>query len=70
MKNLQGSKEIRKWLGEKTVSEMTEIPLSTLRNQRHRGVGIPYTKRGRLVRYELAAVISYMESGKIETDSI
>jgi hypothetical protein len=70
MKNLQGPLEIRKWLGEKTVSAMTEIPLSTLRNQRHRGVGIPYVKRGRMVRYELATVISYMESGKIETESI
>jgi hypothetical protein len=70
MKNLQGNQEIRKWLGEKTVSELTEIPLSTLRNQRHRGVGIPYIKRGRMVRYELAAVIAYMEGGRIETDSI
>jgi hypothetical protein len=70
MKDVQGNQEIKKWLGERTVSEMTEIPLPTLRNQRHRGVGIPYTKKGRMVRYKLSDVIRYMESGAIETDSV
>lgn len=60
--------ETVEYVGEKRVSKITEIALSSLRNDRHNRRGIPYCKIGRSVRYSLADVISYMESRKIIPD--
>jgi len=57
-----------RYVDEKEVSRITGFALPTLRNDRHRGRGIPYVKRGRSVRYRLDEVIEYMESHKIQTD--
>jgi hypothetical protein len=38
----------------------------TLANQRFRGVGLPYHKFGRAIRYLLADVLNYAESHRIE----
>ena len=57
-----------RYVDEKEVSRITGFALPTLRNDRHRGKGIPYVKRGRSVRYRLDEVIEYMESHKIQTD--
>lgn len=54
------------YLTEKEVSEMTRIPLSTLRNQRHLGIGFPYLKISRSVRYSWADVVNFMEARKIQ----
>ena len=59
-----------KYIDEKEVSRITGFALPTLRNDRHRGKGIPYVKRGRSVRYRLDEVIDYMESYRIETERI
>jgi predicted DNA-binding transcriptional regulator AlpA len=60
-----------KYLNEKQVAEMTGRSLSTLRNERSFGRGIPYSKVGRSVRYSLADVVKFMEGCKIETtDSV
>lgn len=56
-----------KYLNENQVSEITERALSTLRNERSKGQGIPYIKVGRSVRYSLKDVIQFMESRKIRT---
>ena len=56
-----------KYLTEKEVAEITGISLSTLRNERSLGQGMPYVKLGRSVRYSLSDVIDYMESRKIVT---
>lgn len=58
------------YLNDKQVAEITGRGLQTLRNDRHRGQGIPYSKYGRLVRYSQEDVIAYLESRKIETDPI
>ena len=55
------------YIDEKKVSQMTDIKLPTLRNDRHRGRGIPYVKLGRSVRYRLDEVIEYMEAHKVKT---
>ena len=55
------------YLTEKSVSNMTGIALSTLRNMRFEGRGISYCKIGRSVRYKLQDVINYMESHRIQT---
>lgn len=61
--------KIRKeYLSEKEVSQMTGRALSTLRNERSLGKGLPYVKFGRSVRYPRADLISYLEARKIQTD--
>lgn len=56
-----------KYLNEVQVSEITGRALQTLRNDRHKGVGFPYVKIGRSVRYSLSDVVSFMDAHKIET---
>jgi predicted DNA-binding transcriptional regulator AlpA len=59
-----------RYLTEKETSTVTAFKLPTLRNHRHRGVGIPYVKVGRSVRYRWGDIINYMESKKIKTDEL
>ena len=56
-----------KYITEKEVTEITGRALSTLRNERFLGKGIPYIKIGKSVRYRLDDVIEFMESRRIET---
>ncbi|MCA9735451.1 MAG: helix-turn-helix domain-containing protein [Deferribacteres bacterium] len=57
------------YLPEKEVSKITGIALSTLRNDRFYGRGIPYVKIRRSVRYDLQDVIKFMNAHKIQTES-
>ena len=57
-----------KYLNEQQVAKITSRALSTLRNERSKGLGIPYIKLGRSVRYDLQDVIEFMEAHKIRTD--
>ncbi len=59
-----------KYLHEREVSEITGRALPTLRNDRHNRRGIPYCKIGRSVRYLHDDVIEFMESRKIQTESL
>ena len=54
-----------RYLTEKEVSSITSRALSTLRNERHMGQGIPYSKVGRSIRYLLTDVLGFMEERKI-----
>ena len=58
-----------KYLNESQVAEMTGVALSTLRNQRFLGEGMPYVKLGRSVRYSLSDVIDHMEKHKVNAQS-
>ena len=49
-----------------TIAEMFEFPVQTLRNNRSKGVGFPYVKIGRSVRYDLAEVRAYIEKHRIK----
>ena len=62
--------QIQKYINEHQVAEITGRALSTLRNERSRGLGIPYIKIGRSVRYDLTDVISFMDAHKVKTQSI
>jgi predicted DNA-binding transcriptional regulator AlpA len=57
-----------KYLNEKEVKEITGIALSTLRNHRSLGKGIPYSKIYRSIKYSLSDVNEFMESRKIRFD--
>lgn len=59
---------IAKWIDERRVSEITSIPLQSLRNMRHLGRGFQYSKIGRSVRYNIFDIIRHMERHKIKTD--
>ena len=56
-----------RYINEQLVEKITGRACQTLRNDRHRGRGIPYVKIGRSVRYKLSDVVEYMESRKIVT---
>ena len=60
--------KVPQYLTENDVSKITGVALSTLRNNRSRGHGIPYIKIGRSVRYDVQDVIEFMESHKILTE--
>jgi hypothetical protein len=60
--------EHRRYINENILSEMIGVALSTLRNNRCKGQGIPYIKLGRSVRYDLQDVIDFMEAHKIRTE--
>ena len=57
-----------RYINEQQVSEITKMALSTLRNNRSKGQGIPYIKVGRSVRYDLQDVIEFMNAHKILTE--
>jgi predicted DNA-binding transcriptional regulator AlpA len=59
-----------RYIDEREVSRMTGRALPTLRNDRHKGRGIPYAKIGRSVRYSVDDVISFMEKRKIATEEM
>ena len=54
-----------RYVSEKVVSDMTDIPVSTLQKDRHYRRGIPYLKIGKTVRYSLADVCAHMDAHKI-----
>lgn len=61
------SKATAQYLNEREVSRMTGIALSTLRNDRSRGRGIPFAKVGRSVRYDAGTVVQYMKDCTVQT---
>ena len=61
---------MEKFIREQQVAEITSRALSTLRNDRHRGRGIPYHKIGRSVRYREADVSEFMKKCKVKTRDI
>ena len=56
------------YINENQVAQITGRALSTLRNERSKGQGIPYIKLGRSVCYDLQDVIEFMEAHKIQTE--
>lgn len=57
----------RFWMNEQQVAELTGRALSTLRNERHLGRGIPYCKIGRSIRYASDDVDSFMDGRRVST---
>lgn len=64
-KEAQPPAELPRYLTEKEVARITGLSLSTLRNARFQGRGLPYVKLGRSVRYDLKDVVKYMEDRKV-----
>ena len=58
------------WLTESEVSELIGVTRATLQNWRWRGVGLPYSKFMRSVRYKESDLYAYMEAGRIEPEAV
>ena len=56
------------YLTEKEASEITGLSLSKLRNDRSSGIGMPYCKVGRSVRYKFDDLESFMDGTRVETN--
>lgn len=54
-----------RWITEKDVAEMTGRAVQTLRNDRCKCKGIPYSKIGASIRYKVEDVVSFMEGHRI-----
>ncbi len=59
------STQTPQWLTENDVSRITARAKQTLRNDRTKRQGIPYSKIGRSIRYRLDDVVSFMESKRV-----
>jgi len=56
------------FLSEKQVSRLTGFALQTLRNWRSLGLGPPYVRIHRSIRYPLADLLQFMEDHKVNTN--
>lgn len=54
-----------KLLREKQVSEIYNIPLPTLRNDRFHRRGLPYTRKGKSIFYRVADIEAFFKSNTI-----
>ena len=62
--------DLPRLIDEKEYCRIRGCALQTARNERFRGVGVPYYKvgvGGRSVRYRLDEVLAMIEKGRIET---
>ncbi|QJU54381.1 helix-turn-helix domain-containing protein [Herbiconiux sp. KACC 21604] len=55
-----------RWLTEQQCSEQTGIPVGTLRDWRMKGLNLPFSRIGRLVRYAESEVDTYMRSQQVD----
>ena len=58
------------WLTESEVSELIGVTRATLQNWRWRGVGLPYSKFMRSVRYKESDLYAYMEARRIVPNTV
>jgi predicted DNA-binding transcriptional regulator AlpA len=59
----------KQFIDDREVAAISGFKVQTLRNWRHRGVGPPYSKIGRAVRYDRAELISFIEARKVTPDN-
>jgi hypothetical protein len=51
------------------AAKILDCAPQSLRNQRHRGVGPPYSKRGAMVRYLVQDLLDYMAAGRVDPEA-
>ena len=56
------------WLTEQEVSVLINVTPATLQNWRWKGVGLPYIRFMRSVRYKESDVIAYMDSHAVKVE--
>jgi len=63
---IQNINENEVFLTEKQVSELTQIPVSTLQLWRSKKKNLPFTKYGKYVRYPKSKILNYLNSALVE----
>jgi len=61
--------EVVSLLDEKTVATQLNCEVKTLQAWRCRGVGVPFVRVGRLIRYKPEDVADYIESRRVRSTS-
>lgn len=56
----------QRWLNEKEAASMLGVSVYTLRQHRFKGIGVPYVKYGKSVRYSIADICAYFDSLRVE----
>lgn len=59
----------RTWVMEDQAAKITGMSLAWFRKKRQTGGGIPYTKMGKNVKYELSDIYAYMDERKVSSTS-
>ena len=59
----------RQYITDHEGAALSGFKVQTLRNWRHKGIGPPYSKIGRAVRYDRAELISFIETRKVTPDN-
>ncbi|ORW43106.1 hypothetical protein AWB90_18305 [Mycobacterium paraense] len=54
---------------EKRTADLLDIPAASLRDDRHRGVGLPYVRIGRRVRYRADDLAAYIAANTVTPGS-
>ena len=65
---MESKKDNPRWLTEKEVGEIIGVTPATLQNWRWRGIGIPYSRFLRNIRYKESDVIVYMDSHAVKVE--
>ena len=58
-----------RYVNDVEAAKILAVSPQTLRNYRHLGRGPAYSKRGRMVRYKVADLFHYMNSGRIDPEA-
>lgn len=58
-----------RYVNDVEAAKILAVSPQTLRNYRHLGRGPAYSKRGRMVRYKVADLFDYMNSGRIDPEA-
>lgn len=59
--------DLPNFINEEKLSDLTGKSISTLQQDRWRGIGVPYYKIGGSVRYSKTDVQNYLDDVRIET---
>ena len=62
----QNINENEVFLTEKQVSELTQIPVSTLQLWRSKRKNLPFSKYGKYVRYPRSKVLNYLSNSMVD----
>jgi len=60
----------QQWLNEKEAASLISVSVFTLRQHRHKGIGLPYVKYGKSVRYSYADICAYLKSRTIKHNQV
>lgn len=52
-------------LNEKETADMLGISVKTLQKWRYLGIGVPFVKVGRLVRYKIECILEYLRKNEV-----